>query len=315
VKPILVGLALAVSAVAGAPQPTAQHLRSRITIYDLRAKTSRVVFTADAVWEAPNWSRDGKFLLANSGGNLYRLPLDGGEPLKPQKLDLPPGLECNNDHDLTRDGTALAISCSSPGSRASQVYTAAADGRDARLMTPSTEASYFHGWSPDGRWLAFVGRREGKFSLFRVPAAGGAEQRLTARGGYDDGPEYSPDGKWIYFNSNRSGGWDIWRMPPDGAGPDDRNAERITSDDGEDWFPHFSPDGKRIVFLSFPKGTATHNARMKGVSLRLMPAPGKRGEAPKIETLLTIFGGQGSINVNSWSPDSRKFAFVEYEPL
>ena len=193
------------------------------------------------------------------------------------------------------------------------MWLAGGDGSHPKLMTPLSP-SYFHGWSPDARWLAFVGQRDGKFTLFRVPVEGGAEQRLTSKG-YDDGPEYSPDGKWIYFNSNRNGGWDIWRVPADGAGADDAKAERVTSDEVEDWFPHFSPDGKRMLVFGFPKGTENHNDKMDGVVLRLMPAPGKTLKTAKLETLVTFFGGQGTINVNSWSPDSKKFAYVVYEKL
>jgi TolB protein len=280
--------------------------RSTITIYDLATGTTHTVYKADQVIEAPNWSRDGKSLLVNTGGSLYRLPLN--EP-KLEKIDVG-DYRCNNDHDLSRDGKLLAFSASTPSSRQSQVYLANADGTGVKLMTKASP-SYFHGWSPDAKWLAVVGQRDNKFELFRVPASGGPEERLTSKGGYDDGPEYSPDGKWIYFNSNRSGGWDIWRMPPEGAGPGDAKAERITSDEWEDWFPHISPDGKSMVFLSFPKGTANHNGKMDGVVLRIMPTKGN--SAPK--TLTTFFGGQGTINVNSWSPDSKRFAYVVYEPL
>jgi len=297
------------------PHPPASHFRSKITIYDLATRSTRVVYQADQVIEAPNWSRDGKFLLINTEGNLYRLPLQGsGEP-KPEQIDLSPGSYlCNNDHDLSRDGNWLAFSASSPSSHQSQVYLAKAVGSGVRLMTPAAP-SYFHGWSPDGKWLAFVGQREGAFHLYRVSADGGAEQQLTSQGTYDDGTEYSPDGKWIYFNSNRSGSWHVWRMPADGAGPGDAKAEQITSDESEDWFPHFSPDGKHMLVFSFPKGTKTHNDRMDGVVLRLMPAPGEKLEPAKLDILLRFYGGQGTINVNSWSPDSRQFAFVVYEPL
>ena len=290
-----------------------QRYRSKITIFDLATRMTKTVYQEDRVIEAPNWSRDGKFLLVNTGGNLYRLPVDGDAKL--EKIDLgEAGYRCNNDHDFSRDGKWLAFSASSPASRQSQVYIAKSDGTSVKLLTPLAP-SYFHGWSPDGRWLAYVGQRNGKFELFRVSAEGGEEQRLTSKGAYDDGPEYTPDGKWIYFNSNRSGGWDIWRMPADGAGPGDVKAERITSDELEDWFPHFSPNGKLMLWLSFPKGTEGHNGKMAGMKLRMMAAPGKKVKASKIDDLLTFFGGQGTINVNSWSPDSKRFAFVIFEPI
>lgn len=291
-----------------------RRYRSKITIFDLATRTTSTLYQADDVIEAPNWSREGKFLLVNSGGNLYRLPVSGEAKL--EKIDLGEGgFRANNDHDFTRDGKWIAFSASSAKSRSSQVYVAKADGTGAKLVTPTPLPSYFHGWSPDGKWLAFVGQRDNKVELFRVAAGGGPEQRLTSKGGYDDGPEYSHDGKWIYFNSNRSGGWDIWRMPFEGAGPGDAKAEKVTSDEWEDWFPHFSPNGKWMLVFSFPQGTSGHNDRMPGVALRLMPAPGKKLKPAKIETLTTFFGGQGTINVNSWSPDSKKFAFVVYEPL
>jgi Tol biopolymer transport system component len=189
-------------------------------------------------------------------------------------------------------------------------------------MVTANIPSYFHGWSPDGRWLAFVGERGGNFDIYRVSPSGGKEERLTSSPGFDDGPDYSPDGKWIYINTDRSGGWDIWRFPAEGAGPVDAKAERVTGDAGEDWFPHPSPDGKHLVFLTFPAGTKTHDFKT-AAQLRMIPLPASNAPAklPKpddddgMPVLIQFFGGQGSINVNSWSPDSKKFAFVSYELL
>ena len=283
---------------------------SRIMMFDLAARTSRMVHEANGVWEAPNWSRDGRVLLVNSGGRLYRLPVDGASAPQPVALD--PSLRCNNDHDFSPDGQRLAISASSPASRQSQIYVADADGSNARLVV-SSAPSYFHGWSPDGKYLSFVANRDGKqFDLYRVPSAGGQEERLTVNPAYDDGTDYSRDGRWIYFNSNRGGGWDIWRMPADGAGPEDRKAERVTADDREDWFPHPSPDGKWLLFLSFPPGTEGHDHRNLRVQLRAMPLPGASIGRASAETLVEFTGGQGTINVNSWSPDSTRFAYVAY---
>jgi TolB protein len=294
------------------------NVRSKISIYDLESKSIRVVYAADKLWEAPNWSPDGKYLLANSGGALYRFVLDANEKAQPEKLGLDAAYECNNDHGITRDGKLLAFSARYGSSQDSQVFVASSDGAKPRLLT-ANHPSYFHGWSPDGKWLAFVGKRNDHFNIFRIPVGGGNEERLTSSPVNDDGPDYSPDGKWIYINSNR-GGWDIWRFPAEGAGPSDGKAERVTSDELEDWFPHPSPDGKWLVFLSFPKGTPGHDVKTN-VQLRMMPMPasapqvGTQGEAGPIQSLAQIFGGQGTINVNSWSPDSKKFAFVSYEVL
>ena len=258
------------------PQP---RYSSKISIFDLRDKSVRTVYQADTVFEAPNWSSDGKYLLTNSGGRIYRIPVDGAANAQPELVNIDPSLRLNNDHAPSPDGKFIAFSASSPSSRQSQVYLSNADGSNAHVMVTATP-SYFHGWSPDGKYLAYVLQHPGangapaNYDIFRIPAAGGESQQLDSNPGYDDGPDYSPDGKWIYFNSDRSGGWDVWRIPSEGAGPGDQKAERVTSDEMEDWFPHPSPDKKWLLFLSFPKGTATHNEKMPGTQLRMMPLPG-----------------------------------------
>ena len=306
-------------ATAADLNPTKVH--SDLSVYDLESKSVRVVYSADTLWEAPNWSPDGKYLMSNSGGKLYRIAVGADAKAKPEQVSLPAGYEANNDHGLSPDGKMLAISAQHGGAEESQVYVADANGAKPRLITPNMP-SYFHGWSPDGKWLAFVGERDGNFDIYRIPMSGGKEERLTTDAGFDDGPDYSVDGKWIYINSNRAGGWDIWRFPADGAGPGDAKAERITNDAQEDWFPHPSPDGKWIAFLSFPPGTPGHDTKTH-VHLRMIPATQGAVAASadvedfseSIQTLTEFFGGQGTINVNSWSPDSKRFAFVSYRVL
>lgn len=287
--------------------PPAPPLRSHLEVFDLKTRKVTRIHTEDGLLEAPNWSRDGKYLLVNARGRLFRLSPSGG-PL--EALPLPDTYRANNDHDLSPDGKFIAFSASTPDHPRSRVYVADADGRNIRLLTEDSP-SYFHGWSPDGKYLAFVGQRTFQgiraYELYRIPFAGGREERLTTAQAYDDGPEYSPDGRWIYFNSNRAqGGWDLWRIPASGAGDRDQRAERITQDAGEDWFPHFSPNGQHLLFLTFPPGTIGHNGRMPGMQLR-------RLVEGKPELLHTFTGGQGSLNVNSWSPDSRRFAYVAYD--
>jgi hypothetical protein len=257
----------------------------------------RIVYRAREHFEAPNWSRDGSSFLFNQGGRLFTLPVEGG---RPAQLDIGTVSGCNNDHGYSPDGRWIAMSCGQRGE--SRVHVVEAGGGTPRLLTDATP-SYWHGWSPDGSTLAYVGRRDGEFDIYTIPAGGGQETRLTTAAGLDDGPDYSPDGQWIYFNSVRTGAMRIWRMRPDGS-----DQQQITNDARYgDWFPHPSPDGRWIVFLSFDAGVEGHPPN-KDVVLRLMPADLSGSPA----VVARLFGGQGTLNVPSWSPDSRAFAFVSY---
>jgi len=290
------------------------------------ASTDRhVEYVAAAHFEAPNWSRDGKFLIFNQDGTLRRLAFDGSEP---SVIPTGPQIHCNNDHGISPDGQLLAFSDSSaigPSSddHKSRVYIVPITGGTPRLITPNAP-SYWHGSSPDGKTVAFTGQRGGpievqaapggsgavqkldtsNFDIYTIPAAGGDETRLTNAPGLDDGPEYSPDGAHIYFNSERTGHMQIWRMKPDGS-----DQEQVISDDSNDWFPHISPDGQSMVFIAYEKGVTGHPAN-KDVELRLMSFSDK-----KVRVLAKLFGGQGTINVPSWSPDGLRLAFVSYEQL
>ena len=297
------------------PAQTPQHLRSRMFIYDLHDSSSHLVYTADSVWEAPNWSPDGKYLISNHDGGIYRLTFRPDGTAEPRRLAIPSTYNCNNDKALSPDGAQLAFSATPAGESGSEVYLADARGDGLHQITHITP-SYFHGWSPDGKTLAFVAQRNGggQFDIYSIPVAGGPEQRLTQNVHHDDGPDYSPDGKWIYINSDRSGKEAIWRFPANGAGPGDAKAQKVVSDALEDWFPHISPDGTKMVYIGYPAGTPTHNPRDVAIQLKLVPIDGDRvGTSPKV--LVKATGGQGTMNVNSWAPDSMRFAYVTYEVL
>lgn len=259
----------------------------------------RVAYVAPVHFEAPNWSRDGSFFLFNQEGGIYRLAVNRQEPTR---ISTEPEVHCNNDHGISPDGTMIAISDSTQGGK-SMVYTLPIAGGAPHQITKAAP-SYWHGWSPDGSTLAFTGQRGDNFDIYSIPVQGGEEKRLTTAAGLDDGPEFSPDGAWIYFNSERTGSMQIWRMHPDGSGQ-----EQVITDGNNDWFPHISPDGKWMVFLAYAKEVSGHPGD-KDVSLYLMSMADK-----KIKLLAKLFGGQGTINVPSWSPDSTKVAFVSYEYL
>jgi dipeptidyl aminopeptidase/acylaminoacyl peptidase len=285
--------------VLPAPEATGQaKLYSTLETITVASTDRRVVYTAPGRFEAPNWTKD-NLLVFNGDGRLHRVPVDGG---KPETIDTGFATRLNNDHAISPDGTTIAISDQSQGQRQSLIYVAPVGGGTPRKVTEKGP-SYFHGWSPDGKTLAFCGERNGNFDVYTIPAAGGQETRLTTAEGLDDGPEYSPDGKYIYFNSIRSGLMQIWRMNPDGSGQ-----QQVTADDGyNNWFPHLSPDGQRMVFLTYEKGVSGHPEN-KDVMLRMMTLADR-----KITVLAKLFGGQGTINVPSWSPDGRRLAFVSYQ--
>jgi TolB protein len=314
------GLTALVAHAQGAPQPAAhgeqQHLRSKLFIYDLLDGSSHLVYTADQIWEAPNWSPDGKYLIANSGGAIYKLALKlDGTAETPQRLAIPANFQCNNDKAISPNGKMIAFSASAAPHKGSQVFLANADGTNVRLMTQDSP-SYFHGWSPDSKTLSFVAQRNGsgQYDIYRESAAGGAEERLTFNPHQDDGPDYSPDGRWIYINSDRSGKEAAWRFPANGAGPDDVKAEMVVNDGLEDWFPHIAPNGKKLVYIGYPAGTPTHNPRNVQIAIMLVSIDhGKVASTQK--TLVEATGGQGTMNVNSWAPDSMRFAYVTYEPI
>jgi hypothetical protein len=275
-------------------------LYSTLETITVASTDRRVAYVVPEHFEAPNWTRDGAALLFNEDGTMRRLVLGGSSPIS---IPMGPEVHCNNDHGLSKDGSLLAISDQSSPDGKSRIYTLSSVGGIPRQITPDGP-SYWHGWSPDGKTIAFTGERSGEFDIYIVPAVGGKELRLTSAKGLDDGPEYSPDGAYIYFNSERAGSMQIWRMKADGS-----DQEQVLTDTSNDWFPHISPDGKWMVFLAYDKSVSGHPPN-QGVELRLMSMTDK-----KVHMLAKLFGGQGTINVPSWSPDSTKLAFVSYELL
>jgi hypothetical protein len=286
-----------VSLVTSPVRAAGTRLLSTLETVTIASTDRRVVWWTTNLIEAPNWSRDGK-LYFNRQGRIYRIPETGGDPVL---VDTAFAIRCNNDHGISPDGTELVISDQSQGDRRSLIYILPIGGGSPRRVT-EVGPSYWHGWSPDGNTLVYCAERDGEYDVYSIPAKGGREIRLTQAPGLDDGPDYSPDGRYIYFNSDRTGTMQIWRMKPNGEAQ-----EQVTTDEWNDWFPHPSPDGRWIVFLSYEPGVKGHPEN-KDVLLRLMSV-----EDRSIRVLAKLFGGQGTINVPSWSPDSRRVAFVSYQ--
>ncbi len=271
---------------------------STLILHDVDSGREEIAFRSDTLIEAPNWSPCGGFLIVNGGGRVFRLDL-GDDRLQPIVTgDL---THLNNDHGLSPDGQTLAI-CESPARGTACIYTLPVGGGIPRRITDRIP-SYWHGWSPDGARIVYTARRGGVFHICTCPASGGAEQQLTEGPGHRDGPDYTPDGAWIWYNSDHHGETpDLWRIPTGGGTP-----QRMTADARVNWFPHPSPDGRHVVYLSYLPHVQGH-PRGEEVELRLIP---QSGGTPR--GIAAFHGGQGSLNVPSWAPDGKRFAYMRFE--
>ncbi len=275
-----------------------KYIGSALELMDVTTGTRQVVASSSGSFQAPNWTPDGKTLIYNASGKLYNFDLN---TRKASELNTDFAQKNNNDHVLSFDGKQIGISHQPPEAKnQSVVYTVPIEGGVPKKVTEKSP-SYLHGWSPDNKYLLYTGERNGDYDIYKIPVAGGQEIQLTKTKGLDDGSEYSPDGNYIYFCSTRTGRMQVWRMDPDG-----KNQTQITFDDMNNWFPHVSPDNKWLVYLSFPPELpADKHPFYQRVYLRMISVNG--GDS---KVIAYLYGGQGSINVPSWSPDSKKIAFV-----
>ena len=282
------------------------HTDSILCVLDTETGELTRLRRFEGIIEAPNWLSNGDELLYNAGGRIWRYSMAWDSVTEEPVGDC---VHCNNDHTLSPDNRYLAVSHAPDGGFFSHIYIKDRETGAVRQITDQAP-SFLHGWSPDGKYLTYCAFRPGRtpsefdVDIYKKPVSGGPEIRLTDGVGYNDGSEYAPDGS-IWYNSTRSGLMQVWHMGADGGNP-----TQMTRTDANNWFPHVSPDGRRVVYLTFTKGELEpreHLANMR-VQLRMMNSDGT-DDRP----LLSFFGGQGSINVNSWAPDSRRVALVVYE--
>lgn len=283
-------------------KPYQDYIGSNLELMDVESGHRKIIHRAPNSLQAPNWTHDGKTLIYNAEGKLYNYDLASG---KISELNTGFANENNNDHVLSWDGKQIAISHHNPDDeRRSTAYILPLTGSDNPIQVNKTGAghTFLHGWSPDDKNLIFTGNRDNKWNIVKINIASGQETMLTDNEYLDDGSEYAPDGKYIYFNSTRTGTMQIWRMKADGS-----EQTQLTFDEYNDWFPHISPDGKQMIMLSYlPDVAAEDHPFYKQVYLRIMPTD--LSHKPKV--IAYLYGGQGTINVPSWSPDGKTISFI-----
>ena len=269
---------------------------AQLVIYDLASRSETVLLATDRHIEAPNWHPHDGTLIVNAEGGLFRVPLDAPDlhPIEVAGLS-----DLNNDHGISPDGRMLVVS-NSPGRGTSMIHALPIDGGVPHRLT-SQAPSWWHGWAPDGQRHAYTAVRAGQFCIATCALTGEDERILITGSHHYDGPDYTPDGEWIWFNSDRAGHSNLWRMRPDGG-----DVNQMTDDETVDWFPHPAPDGRHVLYLAYPPGTTGHPFG-RDVALRLMPSEGGAHE-----TLTEFYGGQGTLNVPCWAPDSTRFAYIRY---
>jgi len=282
-------------------------ISSYIEILDIESGAREIFWRDSQIVEAPNWSKDG-YLLVNSEGLLFKIYF---ENTRKELVDTGFAKNCNNDHGISFDGSQIVISSHDPDDsnplawQTSKIYTLPINGGKPTLITPNNSC-FWHGWSPDGNVLIYTALRNNQWDIYGINIHGGNEFQLTNSKYQHDGSEYSPCGKYIYYNSYDSGYMEIWRMNADGS-----NQIQLTNDCHSNWFPHISPDNSKMIYICYIEDQKEAHPFGKNVKLRMMDLKTQKN----IDITDEFYGGQGTLNVNSWSPDRKKIAFVRYENL
>lgn len=283
--------------------PYQDYIGSNLEILNIKTGLRKTILHSAHSIQAPNWINTDKEMVYNSNGFLYKFHLKSKEV---SQIETGFANQNNNDHVFSFDEKLLGISHhNKDDNRDSSIYIMNPKGEKnpKKITLDKIGNSYLHGISPDNKTLIYTAHRKGKHDIYGIDIDSRKEFQLTDTKDLDDGSEYSPDGKYIYFNSNRTGNMQLWRMDSDG-----KNPKQLTFDTNyKDWFPHISPNGKWIVFISFPPDISFGDHPFyKQCTLRLMPTD--LSSNPKI--IAYIYGGQGSINVPSWSKNSKRIAFI-----
>ncbi len=284
------------------PPVLADGRHSQVCIGGPTLAQAVVLFDTDELHiEAPNWSLDGTSLYVNGNGRLWALDVTAPESDRFEiEYDGLPSI--NNDHVLDPDGPIFLSAMDG------HIYRAALSGGAVKRVTTNDGRWHFlHGVSPDGQRLAYVEISDfgQPGNLVVAPVSGGPLSHVTRAAAFGR-PRVVTGRLWIYFNTeaftDQPGHAQLARIADSGG-----RTERLLRSETVDWFPHLSPDGAYASYISFPAGTLGHPADLD-VEVTVVSTDDWTTPICRYQ----LFGGQGTLNVNSWSPDSTKFAFIAY---
>ena len=163
----------------------------------------------EGTWMAVDVSPDGRTLAFDLLGDVYTMPVEGGEA-----TCVAAGLPYEHQPRWSPDGRRLLFTSDRGGG--DNLWAMDADGSNKAAVTKE-EFRLFNGgnWHPAGRWVVgrkhFTSRRSlGAGEMWLVPfPEGGAGVQLTKRKNdqQDAGePVFSPDGRFLYWSEDMSGG-------------------------------------------------------------------------------------------------------------
>jgi Tol biopolymer transport system component/DNA-binding winged helix-turn-helix (wHTH) protein len=240
------------------------------------------------------WTDDGKHIVFpdrpsyDSPSALFSLSLD---TLTRVRLTSPPA---SWDGDWTPvmspDGTKIAFIRSPEGS-VRDLYVMEAAGGKVTQLTHDGKLVVGLTWTADSQDVVFSSNREGEFALWKVPAVGGAIERVAVGDENSYSPAISRKGNLLAY-SHGTGKWDIVRVDLKSSARKVLTDQLLSSNE-QDAAPEFSPDGKRIAFQSWRSGSQ---------EIWICSADGSD------PVQLTTFGGALTGSPH-WSPDGRQIAF------
>lgn len=207
-----------------------------ICIADFDGGSQQTITSDKAIVAAPDWV-PGRFALLYTSYKFGNPDIFLHDLATGQRKGVARYPGSNMSPAASHDGSKVAMILSKSG--AVDLYVANVDGSNLVQLTRTREDDSSPCWSPDGKWICFATKINERRSLCKVPASGGAVQRISTAGiSNPSEPDWSPDSKWIVFTA-QMGDFNLCVVPAEGG-----TATVLVS--GED--PSWGPNSRTVVY-------------------------------------------------------------------